>query len=117
MRAGQGRRMDETPFSYADASTPFARRILIRALEKVTGARAVEKLYLQNRRDMRDGEDWWSASLRTLRVSLRFDAVALQRIPRDGPLVIMSNHPFGVLDGVALASLVHQVRRDYLVLT
>jgi putative hemolysin len=117
MRAGQGRRMDETPFSYADASTPFARRILIRALEKITGARAVEKLYLQNRRDMREGEDWWSASLRTLRVTLRFDRAALERVPRAGPLVIMSNHPFGALDGIALASLVHQVRRDYLVLT
>src|SRR3954452_6497177 len=98
MRAGQGRRMDETPFSYADASTPLARRVLIRALERVTGARAIEKLYLQNRRDMRQGEDWWSASLRTLRVTLRFDRAALESVPRAGPLVIMSNHPFGVLD-------------------
>jgi putative hemolysin len=109
--------MNETPFSYVDADTPFARRILIRALEKLTGARAVEKLYLENRRNMRDGEDWWSASLRTLRVTLHYDAQALERAPREGPLVIMSNHPFGVLDGVALASLIHNVRRDYLVLT
>jgi putative hemolysin len=66
---------------------------------------------------MRDGEDWWSASLRTLRVTLRYDAQALERMPRDGALVIVSNHPFGVLDGVALASLVHKVRQDYLLLT
>jgi hypothetical protein len=109
--------MNETPFSYVDADTPWARRLLIRVLEKLTGARAVEKLYLQNRRDMREGEDWWSASLRTLRVTLRYDATALQNMPREGALVIMSNHPFGVLDGIALASLVHQVRGDYLVLT
>ncbi len=109
--------MNETPFSYVDADTPLARRLLIRALERLTGARAVEKLYLQNRRDMRTGEDWWSASLRTLDVRLHFDASALESAPREGPLVIVSNHPFGVLDGIALASLVHKVRRDYLVLT
>ncbi|MDB5644282.1 MAG: hypothetical protein JWN07_3599 [Hyphomicrobiales bacterium] len=109
--------MNDTPFSYVDAETPLVRRVLIRALERITGARAVEKLYLQNRRDMRDGEDWWSASLRTLRVTLRYDTEALERAPREGPLVIVSNHPFGVLDGVALASLVHKVRRDYLLLT
>jgi putative hemolysin len=109
--------MNETPFSYVDADTPFARRILIRVLEKLTGARAVEKLYLENRSNMGDGEDWWSASLRTLRVTLRYDAQALARMPREGALVIVSNHPFGVLDGIALASLVQKVRRDYLVLT
>jgi putative hemolysin len=109
--------MNETPFSYVDADTPLARRILIRVLEKLTGARAVEKLYLQNRRDMQDSDDWWSASLRTLRVTLRYDAKALDDMPREGALVIMSNHPFGVLDGIALASLVHKVRSDYLVLT
>ena len=109
--------MNETPFSYVDAQTPFARRLLIRALEKITGARAVEKLYLANRASMGADDDWWNASIRTLRVELRYDALALERAPRSGPLVIMSNHPFGVLDGIALASLVHKVRRDYLVLT
>jgi putative hemolysin len=109
--------MNETPFSYVDADTPLVRRLLIRALEKLTGARAVEKLYLENRNAMRDGEDWWSASLRTLRVTLCYDAQALERMPREGALVIVSNHPFGVLDGIALASLVHKMRRDYLLLT
>ena len=109
--------MNETPFSYVDAQTPLARRILIRALEKITGARAVEKLYLANRASMGADDDWWSASIRTLRVDLRFGAQALERVPRAGPLVVMSNHPFGVLDGIALASLVHKARRDYLVLT
>lgn len=109
--------MSDTPFSYADAQTPLARRLLIRALEKITGARAVEKLYLANRATMGPDEDWWSASLRTLRVTLRYDERALDAAPREGALVIASNHPFGVLDGIALASLVHKVRRDYLVLT
>jgi putative hemolysin len=109
--------MNETPFSYVDDKDPLPRRLLIRTLEKVTGARAVEKLYLENRGEMRDGEDWWSASLRKLDVALRYDEAALARAPREGALIVVSNHPFGVLDGIALSSLVHKLRQDYLVLT
>ncbi|MFI2811678.1 MULTISPECIES: lysophospholipid acyltransferase family protein [Microbulbifer] len=36
----------------------------------------------------------------------------LERIPRDGPLVIVSNHPLGSLDGLALIDMVARVRGD-----
>ncbi|HEY8569708.1 lysophospholipid acyltransferase family protein [Microbulbifer sp.] len=36
----------------------------------------------------------------------------LERIPTSGPLVIVSNHPLGSLDGLALIDLVARVRRD-----
>jgi len=109
--------MNETPFSYVDSSTPLLRRLLIRSLETISGARFIERLYLEIRRDLRETEDWWSACIRKLDVTLRIDAQALAQIPREGSLIFVSNHPFGVLDGIALASLVHRVRQDYRVLT
>ncbi|WP_444943644.1 lysophospholipid acyltransferase family protein [Microbulbifer sp. ZKSA006] len=36
----------------------------------------------------------------------------LERIPRRGPLVIVSNHPLGSLDGLALIDMVARVRKD-----
>nr|WP_010131231.1 GNAT family N-acyltransferase [Microbulbifer agarilyticus] len=36
----------------------------------------------------------------------------LERIPTEGPLVIVSNHPLGSLDGLALIDLVARVRKD-----
>lgn len=36
----------------------------------------------------------------------------LERIPASGPLVIVSNHPLGSLDGLALIDMVARVRRD-----
>ena len=36
----------------------------------------------------------------------------LERIPVQGPLVIVSNHPLGSLDGLALIDLVARVRKD-----
>ena len=36
----------------------------------------------------------------------------LERIPTSGPLVIVSNHPLGSLDGLALIDMVARVRKD-----
>ncbi len=109
--------MKETPFSYVDSTTPLPRRLLIRALEKITGARFIERLYLENRRDMQPGDNWFDACIKKLNVDLRYSQSALANVPRMGPLIVCSNHPFGVLDGIALSSLVSLVRDDFLVLT
>ena len=41
----------------------------------------------------------------------------LAKIPETGPVVIVANHPYGVLDGIVISWLVEKVRRDFLVLT
>ena len=38
-------------------------------------------------------------------------------IPEKGRLLIIANHPFGVIDGVALCAMVSEVRSDYRILT
>ena len=85
--------MNETPFSYVDSNTPLLKRLLIRALEKLTGARAVEKLYLQNRTRMQPGENWFRACLDTLRVEITFDQQQLAKVPRSGPLILSPTIP------------------------
>ena len=36
----------------------------------------------------------------------------LAKIPKEGPLLITSNHPFGAIDGIALLALLKRVRPD-----
>ncbi len=40
-----------------------------------------------------------------------------EKIPRSGPVVAVSNHPFGILDGVMLADLLTRARPDVRILT
>ena len=39
----------------------------------------------------------------------------LAHIPATGPLVVVSNHPFGVVEGLVLARLITAIRPDVLV--
>ena len=109
--------MNDSSFSYVDSSDPAPLRIAVRLVEKLTGARFLESLYLENRREARPGENWFAASVRRLRLDVRYDEAALAAVPRNGPLVIVANHPFGVLDGIVLSWLMTMAREDVLVLT
>lgn len=109
--------MDPYLFSYASVADPPVKRGLIRLVERATGQPRLKRLYLENQRRPRAGESFFAAAVRKLDLDVRYDAAALARLPRTGPVVVVANHPYGVLDGIVLSWLVEQVRRDFVVLT
>ena len=109
--------MSDPNFSYADDAMPPVKRGLIRLVEAATGQRHLRRLYLHNRRHGVAGESFFAAAVRSLQLDVRFDAAALSAVPPTGPVVVVANHPYGVLDGIVVAWLVGQVRSDFLVLT
>ena len=54
--------------------------------------------------------------LAEMRITLRVDSADQARIPSTGPVVVVANHPYGVLDGALLAVLLTRVRPDVKVL-
>lgn len=109
--------MNAPVFSYADATMPPVKRGLIRLVEVATGQPRLKRIYLANRRDPVAGETFWHAAVRGLALDVRYDEHALGRLPRSGPLVVVANHPYGVLDGIVISWLMQKVRSDFLVLT
>jgi putative hemolysin len=55
--------------------------------------------------------------LAAMRVELQVNAADTARIPAAGPVVVVANHPFGMLDGAMLAVLLTRVRPDVKVMT
>lgn len=55
--------------------------------------------------------------LKPLDISIRVSLADLAQVPRSGPVVVVANHPFGLLDGLLLDAVLHRVRPDGKVLT
>ncbi len=107
-------------FTYAAPEDSRARRALIRAIETMTGQPELKRYYQRFQAETRSGErteDFFSSAVRQLRLELLYDAGRLAATPREGPLVVIANHPFGVLDGIVICHLMMKVRRDFRILT
>lgn len=55
--------------------------------------------------------------LSEMRIDFRVDSADQSRIPASGPVVVVANHPYGVLDGALLTVLLTRVRPDVKILT
>ncbi len=51
-----------------------------------------------------------------LDLQVEFDRSQLAHIPKEGPFVVVSNHPFGALDGLVMIKTVAEVRPDFKVM-
>jgi putative hemolysin len=105
-----------TSLTYADAGDPFLKRWLIQGVEHLSGRPLIERLYNEVRfLDVPPGA-LWGLALKQLQVSILADWQKLDQLPREGPLVFVANHPFGVLDGLMMGELISRVRSDYFIL-
>src|SRR4029453_16907277 len=71
---------------------------------------ALQEIYAAARRA--DGEAFSQAALDRRGVRLEVGDGDLARVPASGPLVVVANHPFGGVDGLALHALLRRVRPD-----
>ncbi len=63
-----------------------------------------------------DGHDFMTWTLNRFGGDLRVTPADLERVPATGPVVVVANHPFGAIEGVALAIAMNRVRPDVKVL-
>ena len=108
--------MDESAFTYADPADPFLKRLAIGALEVATGRNRLRRLYFQHQAGGWEGASFFDVAIKALSLDLRYDADQLAALPKHGPLVIIANHPFGVLDGIVMCALIRKARPDFLAL-
>src|ERR1700753_1878748 len=89
-------------FSYAEAGDPRLKRFIIRLHERMTGQPYLKSLHDASFARRLPGESFWDLAIRLLELKIVTNEDALARIPKTGPLVVVANHPFGVLGVVVI---------------
>lgn len=81
-------------------------------VDKVFGINSFNHIYA-TRRERVDLDALFESMLEQMEVELKFSTDQIERIPSEGSLIVVANHPFGGLDGITLASLVQKRRDDF----
>jgi len=120
---GDGQKAGGSPYdarrlSYATTFSNPVQVHTIRTMEFLTGKLTLLRLIRTfEAMGVPDGQAFWRQALKVMGIDVTTPPEQIARIPRTGPLVVVANHPHGLVDGVVLAELIGRVRTDYKILT
>ena len=96
--------------SYSSAMSSKGGRALVRVMENATGRLGLIKRVQGYDVEVANGRDFWQVMTERYNLDLRIISGRLANIPSDGPLVVVSNHPFGILDGLMMGRILSERR-------
>ena len=66
--------------------------------------------------DVAAGGDFWDIMMNRYGLKLEVVGGSLDLIPIDGPLLMIANHPYGILDGLVMGHILSSLRGDFRIL-
>ncbi len=109
---------DRSALSYAGSFDSPWQRGVIRSIEMMTGKIKIGRLVRKfEQQGAPRGQEVFTRVLETMGIDLQTPAEELANIPKTGPVILVANHPHGLVDGIVFAELVGRVRPDYRILT
>ena len=102
--------------SYAHSAQTRGGRAIIRTMENLTGRLGLIRRAAGYEREVARGRDFWQVMVDRYGLSLDVMGGSLSNIPREGPLVLIANHPYGILDGLMMGHVLAQTRGDFRIL-
>lgn len=112
------RAYDMRRLSYAGTFSNPVKANTIRAIEWMTAKLTLLRLIRDfERKGAPFGPPFWPAAIAHMGIRIDTPPEEIARIPATGPLVVVANHPSGVVDGMVMAEMINRVRPDFKILT
>lgn len=102
--------------SYAGSAQSRSGKAVIRTMETLTGRHQLLRMAKGYEDELRAGADFFEVMAEKYRLQLDIVRGTLDNIPRTGPLVLIANHPYGILDGLIMGMVLAQTRGDFRIL-
>lgn len=102
--------------TYASSASSAAGAALIRLLENTTGRLSLIRRAQGYEDEIARGRSFWDVLPERFGLSLEVIGGRLDNIPSEGPLVLIANHPYGILDGLMMGHILDRVRGDFRIL-
>jgi putative hemolysin len=99
--------------SYSWSASSRGGRALIRLMENSTGRLRLIKRARGYEDEVGAGRTFFDVMADRYGLSLDVVGGSLRNIPRDGPLIMIANHPYGILDGLMLGHMLSTTRGDF----
>ena len=83
-------------------------------INKISKVDVIKSLYKINYEDLKKSSNFWKKTLDILNIDYYAENIA--NIPKTGSAIVVANHPFGLLDGLIICSIICDIRKDYKIL-
>ncbi|WP_299023684.1 lysophospholipid acyltransferase family protein [uncultured Sulfitobacter sp.] len=99
--------------SYAWSAQTRSGRAVIRLMENATGRMRLIRRARGYEDDLAAGHSFFDVMAARYGLSLDVAGGSLADIPRKGPLIVIANHPYGILDGLMMGHVLGRTRPDF----
>lgn len=109
---------DKRKLTYSLTYTDWRKILVIRAMEWTFGKlKLLRRIRALERAGTKQGTAFFAQALEFMGITLLTPDDQVANIPATGPLIVVANHPSGMVDGMVMAALVGRRRDDFLILT
>ncbi|MEM8491036.1 MAG: lysophospholipid acyltransferase family protein [Pseudomonadota bacterium] len=112
-------RVDRTPYpriTYVDESMSELGSRFVDTIERFSGRKKLEAVYHQIKGEGLDDERFFARALELADIQYHVQRASNEDTFPEGPLVLIANHPFGVVDGLILCDIASRMRKRFAIL-